>query len=91
MSFGVPTTVGPLCLVVSYIFNQAACLLHPTKPYQGVNFQYEHFLSAAHLNATELFQNWISEALQSQRLLARNLQLRDWDHDQDWFSTTPIK
>ena len=35
--FGVPTSVGPLCFVFSFIFNQAACLLHPTKPYGGVN------------------------------------------------------
>ena len=50
---------------LSFIFNQAACLLHPTKPYRGINFPYQHFLSAAYLDATELFQSWISEVLQS--------------------------
>ena len=33
MPFGVPISVGPLCLLFSFIFNQAACLLHPRKPY----------------------------------------------------------
>ena len=57
---------------VNFIFNQAACLLlHPTKPYRGVNFPYQHFLSAVHLDATELFQSWISEALQSWRYYYR--------------------
>ena len=37
------------CLFFSFIFNQAACLLlHPTKPYRGVNFPYQHFLEAAY-------------------------------------------
>ena len=59
-------SVGPLCLVISFIFNQAACLLlYPTKLYQDINFPYQHFLSAEYLDATELFQSWISEALQS--------------------------
>ena len=54
-------SVGPLRLVISFIFNQAACLLlHPTKPFQGVNFLHHHFLLAAYLDATELFQSWIS-------------------------------
>ena len=61
-----PTSVDPLHLVFSFIFNQAACLLHPTKPYRGVNFLYQHILSATYyIDATELFQSWISEALQS--------------------------
>ena len=34
--FGVATSVGPLRLVLSFIFNQAACLLHPTKPYLDI-------------------------------------------------------
>ena len=64
--FGVPASVSPLDLVFSFIFHQAACLLHhPMKSYQGVNFPYQRFLSAAYLDATELFQSWISEALQS--------------------------
>ena len=42
--FGVPTSVCPVHLLFSFIFNQAACLLHPTKPYQGVNIPYQHFL-----------------------------------------------
>ena len=66
--FGVPTSIGPLHLSFSFIFNQAACLLlHSMKPYQGINFPYQHFLSAAYLDAAELFQSWISEVLQSQR------------------------
>ena len=69
--FGVPTSVGSLCLVFSFIFNQVACFLHPTKPYQGVNFPYQHFLSAAYLDTMELFQSWISGALQSWRYYER--------------------
>ena len=42
--FGVPTNASPLRLIFSFIFNQAACLLHPTKPYRGVNFPHQHFL-----------------------------------------------
>ena len=49
-------SVGPLCLVFSFMFSQATCLfLHPTKPYQGINFLYQRFLSAAYLDTTELF------------------------------------
>ena len=81
------------CLLFS-ITGQAACLiLHPTKPYRSVNFLYQHFLSA---DTTELFQSWISKALQSQRYykrhtIARYLQLHDWDPVHDRFATTPIK
>ena len=94
--FGVLTSVGPLHLVFSFIFNQAACLLlHPTKPYRGVNFSYQRFLSGAYIDATELFQSWVSEALQSRRYymsyLARYLQLHDWDPVRDRFATTPPK
>ena len=32
------------------------CLLHPTKPYRGINFPYDYFLSAAYLDATEHFR-----------------------------------
>ena len=36
--------VGPVRLVVSFIFNLAACLLlYPTKPYKGVNFHINTF------------------------------------------------
>ena len=66
--FGILTS---LCLVFSYIFNQAACLLHPMKPYHGNDFPYQHFLSAAYLDVTELFQSWISEVLQSRRYYKR--------------------
>ena len=60
--FGVPTSVGPLHLVFSFIFNQAACLiLHPMKPYRGANFPYQRFLSAAYLDAIELFESWIQK------------------------------
>ena len=46
-------SVRPVRLVLSFIFNQAACLLlHPTKPYRGVNFPYQHF----HNRATKLFK-----------------------------------
>ena len=55
--FGVLTSVGPLRLMFSFIFNQAACLLHPMKPYRGFNFPYQRFLSAPYLDATELFQS----------------------------------
>ena len=34
----------PVRFVFSFIFSQAACLLHPTKLYQGVKFSYQHFL-----------------------------------------------
>ena len=45
-----------------FLFNQAgSLLLHPTKPYRGINFLYQHFLSEEYLDATELFQRWISE------------------------------
>ena len=45
VSFGVPTSVRPVCLVFSFIFNQAVCLLlHPTKPYQSIHFPYQHCL-----------------------------------------------
>ena len=37
------SSVCPLRLF-SFIFNQSVCLLHPTKPYRGVNFLYQHFL-----------------------------------------------
>ena len=86
-------SVCPLRLVFSFTFNQAACLLHPTKPYQGINFLYQHFISAAYLNATELCQRWISETLQSQRYykstLVRYLQLNDWDLVRDRFGPCP--
>ena len=76
-------SVGPLRLVFSFIFIQAACLLHTAKPYRGVNFLYQCFLSAAYLDATKLFQSWISEVLQpgatTRITLARYLQLHDWD------------
>ena len=44
-------SVGPLCLVVSFIFNQAACLLHPTKPYRGIN----SMSTLSYLDTTEKF------------------------------------
>ena len=43
MPFGVLTNVRPVRLVFSFIFNQAACLLHPAKPYRGINFPYNTF------------------------------------------------
>ena len=32
------------------------------EPYQGINFPCQHFLSAAYLDTTELFQSWILAA-----------------------------
>ena len=43
--FGVPTSVGPLHLVVSFIFYQA--LLHAAKPYWCINFPIKLTLSSA--------------------------------------------
>ena len=55
-----------------------------------VNFLYPRFHSAAYLDATELFQSWISEAFQPIRgILARYLQLCNWDPVCDRFATTP--
>ena len=80
--FGVPRSVGPLRLVFSFISNQAACLLllHPVKPYRGVNVPYQHFISVAYLDVTELFQSWLLKhfspgATIRGMVLARYLQL----------------
>ena len=78
-----------MCLVFSFIFNQAACLLlHPTKPYRGVNFPYQRFLSAAYLDATELFQKRFSPGATMRGTLARYLQLYDWNPVRNRFATT---
>ena len=87
----------PLLLVFCFIFNQAASLLlYPTSPYRGIDFLYQHFLSAAYLDATELYQSCISEALQFRHyygrdILARYLQLCDQDPVRDRFVIIPIK
>ena len=87
-------SVDPLRLVFSFIFNQAVCLLlHPTNPYQGINFL---LFSAAYSDATKLFQGCILEVLQSRHyyrrdILARYLQLRDWDPVRNRFATMLIK
>ena len=52
MPFGVPTSVRPVRLVFPFIFNQVGCLLQASKPYQGVNFPYQHFP----VDTTKLFQ-----------------------------------
>ena len=44
-------SVGPLCLVIPYIFHQA---LHAAKPYRCVNFSNQHFPQAVLLYATTL-------------------------------------
>ena len=43
--------VGPLCLVVSFIFHQAV-LLHAAKLYRCINFSNQHFSQAVYLDAT---------------------------------------
>ena len=51
--FGVPTSVCPVSLLVlPFIFNQVGCLLQASKPYQGINFPYQHFS----VDTTKLFQ-----------------------------------
>ena len=62
--FRVPMSKGPLHLV----FLLSSIKLIVFLLYQSVNFLYQHFLLAAYLDTTELFQSWISEALQSPRL-----------------------
>ena len=62
----------------------------------GINFPYQHLLSAAYLDIVELFQSWISEALLSagttiRGIIARYLQICDCDPIRDRFTTTPIK
>ena len=44
------------CLVFSFIFNQAGYHLHGVKAYQSDKFLYQHFPSAAYLDATKLFK-----------------------------------
>ena len=51
--FGVPTSVCPVHLVFPFIFNQfGRLLLQALKPYQSVNFPYQHFS----VDTTKLFQ-----------------------------------
>ena len=74
-----------------FFYLQSGCLssFSSNKPYRGVNFPYQRFLSAAYLYAIELFQSWISEALQSwcyyeryttSRLLSSSRQVYDHAH-----------
>ena len=53
------------------------------KPYRGINFLHQHFLSVAHLDATELFQSLMFEEFSpgatTRGTIARYLQLRYWE------------
>ena len=95
----------PLHLVSSFVFNQAACLFHPTKPYQGINFLYQRFLTAAYLDATIDYrhtsmtpQNYFRAGFQKhfspgaiRGTLARYYYLHDWDPVRDRFAFTLTK
>ena len=69
---GVPTSVDPVSF---FTFDQTICILHPMKPYCGINFLYQHFLPAAYLDATELFQKPFSPAATIRGIPARYLQI----------------
>ena len=57
------------------------------------NVQFGSFFQnpVTYIDATELFQNWISEAFQSWHYYkTRYVQVCDWDPIRDRFVTTPI-
>ena len=58
--------------------------------YRSVNFPYQHFLSAAYLDATELFQSWISEALQSSAGSTITADICNFHDSGIPFATTPM-